>query len=68
MLISHHWERRGEIDWMLDRGISGMVIMSQASTRDRLSSDRDIIGSGTGDREGYWAVLTSLDRDHGVKW
>ena len=52
VLVSHHWGRRGKMDWLRDRKIRGLVVMSQASTRDSLSSGGEV-GSRTGDRERY---------------
>ena len=68
MLVSHHWERKGKMDWLLDRGIGSLVIMSQASTRDSLSSGGEVGSSRTGDGKGYREVLTSLNRDYRVEW
>ena len=69
VLVSHHWDRRGKIGWLLsrDRNIKDMMVVSQAN-RDSLSSGREVSSSRTGNRERYWEMLTSLDRDHGVEW
>ena len=77
-LVSHHWRVTVDwlVDWLLDREIGSLVIMSLASTRDSLSSSREVSSSrGVSsnrdwdmERERYWEVLISLDGDHGVEW